>query len=296
MSDETKIAQSEPSIQEEPAAGALVVGGQLNAERLLTLAIERGVDVETMERLLAMRRELKAEWAKERYDRALADFQAQCPIIRKDKIVREKEEKGGGIRYRYASLASIVEQVRDGLRWAGFSYDLETQSAPGHVTAICRVHHVDGHERTSQFVAPVDTKAYMSEPQRYASARTFAARYAFCDAFGIVTADQDDDAVAVGQPAAKPAPARPAAKKSPKKADKPDPYAEAITLGVEWAADVKAAGLGYGKWVQPVKTLLAEMREEGAEPERVVVAVRAKISELREARAEERRSEESEGA
>ena len=54
-------------------------------EKLISQAIEKGTPIETIERLLNMRRELKAEWAKEQYDLAMAKLQSECPVIKKKK-------------------------------------------------------------------------------------------------------------------------------------------------------------------------------------------------------------------
>ena len=70
-----------------------------DAEALIAKAIEKNVSVETMERLLAMRRELKTEYAKEQFDNAMAKFQAKCPTIRKTKEVKTR---AGVVAYRYA--------------------------------------------------------------------------------------------------------------------------------------------------------------------------------------------------
>jgi hypothetical protein len=42
----------------------------------------------------------------------------------------------------------------------------------------------------------------MTTPQKFASALTFAKRYAFCNVLGILTGDKDDDANTAGSPAA----------------------------------------------------------------------------------------------
>ena len=62
----------------------------LDAEALIFKAVESQVPVETMERLLAMRKDLKQEQAKEAFHAALAKFQSICPIIRKTKEVKDK--------------------------------------------------------------------------------------------------------------------------------------------------------------------------------------------------------------
>jgi pyruvate/2-oxoglutarate/acetoin dehydrogenase E1 component len=59
-----------------------------DVEGLIEKAIVNNVPVDTMERILAMRRELKAEVAKEEFDRSMAKFQSECPVITKTKEVR----------------------------------------------------------------------------------------------------------------------------------------------------------------------------------------------------------------
>lgn len=163
-----------------------------SAESLIEQAINRGVSVETMERLLAMRRELKEEKAKEAYNFAMSRFQAECPIIKKTKQVLNRDKT---LRYSYATIDSIVRQVKGLIQKYGFSYTIDAIVEEKWVTAICKVIHDLGHSETSQFKIPIDSEAYMNESQKFASALTFAKRYAFCNAFGILTGEEDDDSI-----------------------------------------------------------------------------------------------------
>ena len=169
---------------------------------LLVRAVDSKLPVEALERLLAMRRELKAESAREAFFRALAAFQAACPVITKDKEVMNTG--GRSVRYRYAPLDSIVKQVSPILKENGFSYTLTAEVAGEWVTAICTLHHELGHKEDSQFKVPIDKDAFMAEAQKFASALTFTKRYAFCNALGILTGDEDDDAVTTATPPPKP--------------------------------------------------------------------------------------------
>lgn len=161
----------------------------MSIEMLIQQAIERGTPVDTMERLLAMRKELKAEKAKEGFDKAMADFQQECPVIAKKRKVTANS--GGG--YSYAPLESIVEQVKEILHKHGFSYSIQTRTENKvGVTAICMAKHVGGHSEPSEMTVPLGTKTnMMSDTQVVAAAITFAKRYAFCNAFGILTGDAD---------------------------------------------------------------------------------------------------------
>jgi hypothetical protein len=157
---------------------------------ILRFAIERGADVQTIERLMVVRRELNAEAAKKAYDAAMANFQSQCPIIIKKKA-------GAKDAYRYAPLDDIVSQVKELIRENGFSFSINSRVEDKFVVAICKVTHEAGHFEVSEFQCPVDNKnPMMTDPQRFGGAMTFSKRYAFCNAFGILTADQDTDGAA----------------------------------------------------------------------------------------------------
>lgn len=183
---------SEQAIQAKPTNGV----APLDTEALIMKAVEAQVPVESLERLLSMREALKAEQAKEQYFQALSGFQADCPTIQK---TREVKDKHGRHRYSYASLDDIVKQVSPVLQKYGLSFTTQTEHKDGFVVATCQVHHVAGHSTESTFAAPIDKEAFMNEAQKAGSAQSFAKRYAFCNALGILTSDHDDDGQALGQ-------------------------------------------------------------------------------------------------
>ena len=178
--------------KKEESQELVVVKGE--AESLIAKAIDRNVPVETMEKLLAMRRELQAEWAKRRFDEAMAAFQADCPIIEKTKKVDFTSRRTGKRTfYSYAPLEGIIKQVKGLLAKHGFSYTIDTQNSETRIVSVIKVRHVDGHTETTRFEVPIDKDSYMNAQQQYGSASTFSKRYAFCNAFGILTGDEDND-------------------------------------------------------------------------------------------------------
>lgn len=164
-------------------------------EGLISQAIEKNLPVETMERLFALWEKVKAEKAKEAYTVAMSDFQAECPIIEKKKPVFEKDKKT--VRFFYATLDSIVGQVKGILGKNGISYSTDVIQEAGFLTAVCKITHILGHSETSSFKIPIDSTAFMSEPQKYASACTFAKRHAFTNGLGILTGDEDKEMIEV---------------------------------------------------------------------------------------------------
>lgn len=164
-------------------------------DQLMALAIEKGASPETMKQLLDLHKEMKAMAAKEAFDRALAAFQSECPVI-------VKTRSGPKNAYRYAPMDQIVVQTSELMQRHGFSFSFDSKVEQGWLTAICTVTHSAGHSKPSEFKCPVDAKnPMMSDPQRYGAAMTFAKRYALCSGFGIVTADEDTDSGERGQQA-----------------------------------------------------------------------------------------------
>lgn len=171
-----------------------------NPNSLMALAIREKSPVEALERLIAMRKEWRAEQAKEAFDRAMAQFQSECPTIKKTKA-GAKTQSGSIVSY-YAPIESIVDQVKIPLRDNGFSYSTQQEFLQGDMVKISiRVRHKAGHSEVTEMTVPLGTKTgVMTATQQVAAASTFAKRYAFCNAFGILTGDTDTDAQEPSQP------------------------------------------------------------------------------------------------
>jgi hypothetical protein len=163
----------------------------------ISQAIAQSLPVETMEKLFALREKVKAEKAREMFVESLSKFQEECPKIEKKKKVMNKD--GQTVRYQYAPLDVIIEQIKKPLAKYGFSYTWNVKNETGFITAIATITHALGHFQTSEFQIPIDMEGYMTAPQKYASALTFAKRYSLCNALGIATADEDTDAVDVNK-------------------------------------------------------------------------------------------------
>lgn len=153
---------------------------------LLSLAVQKGADVGTLERLAVLRDKFLAEQARNAFFADLAAFQAELPPI-----IRVKD--GHESRYRYAPLEHIVKVATPYLNKYGFSHQEDGIVTDGWVEAVVTVTHRLGHKEEKRFKVPSETKAGMSPQQKYGAAMTYATRYAFCAAFGIRTADKDTD-------------------------------------------------------------------------------------------------------
>lgn len=188
---------------------SVVVKESVAVDGFISEAIQKNLPVETMERLFALREKVNAEAAKAAFVTALANFQSVCPVIEKKKKVMNKD--GSSVRYQYAPLDVITQQIKKPLSENGLSYTWKVENEMGgvdektkknlvgYITAKAIITHVMGHSEVSEFKVPTDPDAYMTAPQIYASALTFAKRYSLCNALGISTSEEDTDAVDVNK-------------------------------------------------------------------------------------------------
>lgn len=174
---------------DENTAIAPIEFGGAALEGLIAKAIEKDSPLDVLTKLNEMRKEMDGENAKRAYFAALSAFQAECPEVPKSRVAH-----GSKFNYNYAPLEVVVRTVSPFLTKHGLSYDLKyEQPEINIVIATCVAHHVGGHSEESVVKMPIDPEAFMNPQQQIGSAITYGKRYAFCNVFGIMTADQDDD-------------------------------------------------------------------------------------------------------
>jgi len=174
---------------------------QNEISQFIQQAITSKLPVETMERLFNLRKEVKAEIAKEEFVKAMAQFQRDCPIIEKKRKVKNRD---GSLRYQYASMDDVIEQIKKPLSENGLSYSWDSvleqsNGGQGHIKITCKLTHEFGYTETSTFAIPIEKSEYMTSPQSYATAQTYAKRYTLLNVLGIGTADEDTDAIDTGR-------------------------------------------------------------------------------------------------
>ena len=162
---------------------------------LMTIAVERGAQVDQLEKLMALHERWEAEQARKAFHTARARFQSLCPEITKDST-------GGGssFKYRYASLPGIIRTVKQPLAECGltFHWEFDDKGKEHLIEVTCILSHCDGHsERNSMSAAPDDSGA-KNEIQQRGSAATYLQRYTLIGVLGIATANEDDDGKSAG--------------------------------------------------------------------------------------------------
>ena len=200
--------EAEPAREPQPSTALVRIS--LDPQALIHAAIEKGSGIETLERLVALAKDVRAEQAREAWHAAMSEFQRRCPKIRRSATAKIASRRtGAAFSYSYAPLSEIVTTIAPVLGAVGLSVSFRVRYEPERVIASCRVSHELGHHEESGDVAmPVvgDDGAGASPPQRVGIASTYAKRYALLAILGLAPQDDAPPRQGQGQQGATPAP------------------------------------------------------------------------------------------
>lgn len=158
---------------------------------LLAIAIEKNLDIDKLERLMAMKERYDKEQARKAYFEALAEFQFACPELRKTKGVRFKDNEPD--KYMYAPLADIDRQIKGLLKDHGLTKTWKFYDSNGKTKVACIITHVQGHSETTDMEADSDMSGAKNAIQGKGSSIEYMKRYTLIGALGLTTADMDID-------------------------------------------------------------------------------------------------------
>lgn len=160
---------------------------------LISQAIEKGLGVAELEKLLGLQERWEATQARKAFFEAFTRFQAAAPDIRKTKKVDVDLKTGGKMVYNYAPLSEICRQISKPLEANEISYRWEIKDDGATINVTALISHVLGHtERTSMTVSP-DATGAKNAIQARGSAIEYAKRYTLVGGLGLSTTDSDLD-------------------------------------------------------------------------------------------------------
>ena len=162
---------------------------------LITLAIEKGSNLDQLEKLLNIQREYNKDIARQEYHKSMAAFKSDPPIIKKDKSVSFGQGKAA---YKHASLFNVVKECSAALSKHGLSASWTTNNqTAGTISVTCKVTHELGHSEETTLGAPADVSGSKNAIQAVGSTVTYLQRYTLLALLGLATLDQDNDGNAV---------------------------------------------------------------------------------------------------
>lgn len=160
---------------------------------LLQQAVEKGVDMAQLEKLMELQERWEAKQAKKSFLDALSQFQTKVPVLKKTKTAKVQTKTGGSFSYKYADLGGISQSIKNALNECGLSYRWEFKDNAGKMEVTCLVSHRDGHTETSTMEAAMDNSGAKNDIQQKGSTQTYLQRYTLIGALGLSTADEDND-------------------------------------------------------------------------------------------------------
>lgn len=162
---------------------------------LLSQAIEKGLDVDALEKLMGLQERWEAGQARKAFFESFTKFQSEAPELRKSKQVKFETKGGGSTDYHYAPLATITRQLTEVLKSNDLSYRWEINDDKDTIKVTCIVSHVAGHSERTTMTASPDTSGNKQAIQARGSAIEYLKRYTLIGALGLSTADSDVDGV-----------------------------------------------------------------------------------------------------
>lgn len=161
-------------------------------------AMNPAVDIEKMERLLAMQERIHDRTAKAAYAAALAAMQPELPIIAERGGIKDR---GGNIQSRYALWEDIVGIITPILSKYGFALSFRTGNDSAGVTVTGVLSHREGHQEQTSLTLPIDTSGSKNAVQSVGSSTSYGKRYVSGALLNLRYGESDDDGQAGGGPA-----------------------------------------------------------------------------------------------
>ncbi len=153
---------------------------------LLTLAVEKNLDVEKLEKLMALQQQWEDKQAKKAYYSSLSKFQFECPPILKSKAGYDK-------RYYYAPLDQIIKVIKAPLFNNELTYRWEQENKYKKIIVTCIITHVSGHSEKTTLEDQPDTSGSKNAIQAMGSTVQYLRRYTLESVLGIATSAIDVD-------------------------------------------------------------------------------------------------------
>ena len=176
---------------------------QANPMSMLAVAVQRGMDPETIGKLLALQKEYEANEARKAFNVAFAEFKGEAIKILRNKLVTDGPLKGRS----YAELFSIVDAVTPPLSAHGLSASWKiTKDEKDWIEVTCTLKHSLGHSESVSMGGPPDTGGAKNAIQARASSVTYLEKYTLKAICGVSEQGDDDDGKGNGKKETEPDP------------------------------------------------------------------------------------------
>lgn len=178
---ETQTAPAAPLVPGEPEAFMSVIA---------RAATDPSVDVEKMQKLWEIYKNIVAWNAERAFNSAFSELQAKLPVITE----HGKIEVNDKVRSEYARFEDINDVLKPLLAEHGFGLMFKVKAEKDTVTVIPILLHKDGYREVGEpMELGADTSGSKNSVQSMGSSTSYAKRYALIPFLNITTRGEDDD-------------------------------------------------------------------------------------------------------
>ena len=157
-------------------------------------ARDPAVDIEKMERLMAMAERMAERQAKADYNAALAEMQPNLPIVeRRGMISVPAKDNKTGHDTPYALWEDVNEAIRPMLAEHGFALSFRVGKDSDRVVVTGVLSHRGGHSEETTLSLPMDTTGSKNNVQAIGSSVSYGKRYTAGALLNLTSRGEDDD-------------------------------------------------------------------------------------------------------
>ncbi|WP_322884147.1 ERF family protein [Sinorhizobium medicae] len=172
----------------------------LSSSQSMIAVIERAatnpnVDIEKMERLLALQERIMDRDAEMAFNADFSKMQGYMPSITEN---GEITNKSGGVQSKYAKFEDINAAIKPVLQQFGFAISFRTGFEQKSILVTGVLTHKHGHKVETTMALPLDVSGSKNDVQGVGSSTSYGKRYTMCALLNISTGGEDNDGQSVG--------------------------------------------------------------------------------------------------
>jgi len=176
-----------------------VVAADAYLEMIERAARDPSVDIDKVERLMAMRERLMDRQAKAEYAAALAEMQPALPVVGRRGMIKVPAKDGkAGHETPYALWEDVNEAIRPHLAAHGFALSFRVRKEADRIEVTGVLSHRAGHSEETMLSLPMDSTGSKNNVQAIGSSVSYGKRYTAFALLNITSRGEDDDGTAAG--------------------------------------------------------------------------------------------------
>lgn len=164
---------------------------------LLEHAVTNGASMEAIEKLMDLQQRWEASQSRKAFDIAMANAQADMPVIVKRRLV-EYGEGNKKTSYKHEDLSEILRLITPVLKLHGLAVRFRTEQLEGGQVRVYCVLTGHGHREENPLQSSRDTSGGKNDIQAVGSVVSYLQRYTLKAALGLAAAADDDGQASEG--------------------------------------------------------------------------------------------------